>query len=57
MGSPALCDTALLIITVNAVNDAPVASNDTAMTNEDVVLSSTVGVNATDFDNNFDINS
>jgi gliding motility-associated-like protein len=32
-GTPALCDTAIVTITVNAVNDAPIVDNDTLLTN------------------------
>ncbi|MEP6646544.1 MAG: Ig-like domain-containing protein [Saprospiraceae bacterium] len=35
-GTPPLCDTALVIINVNLVNDPPVAVNDVASTNEDM---------------------
>ena len=37
-GTPSLCDTAVVSVTVNAVNDAPVAANDTASTNEDTAV-------------------
>ena len=43
-----LCDTATLIITVNAVNDAPVAVDDINSTNEDTPVSGTVATNDTD---------
>jgi len=38
-GSPVLCDTAQVIITVLPVNDPPIADNDTTSTNEDVAVS------------------
>jgi gliding motility-associated-like protein len=45
-------DTALLQITVTAVNDAPVANNDTATTSEDTPVSGNVLTNDTDVDGN-----
>lgn len=38
-GAPSLCDTATVTITVKAVNDPPVADNDSYSTNEDIDLS------------------
>jgi large repetitive protein len=38
-GTPALCDTALVVITVNGVNTLPIANRDNATTNEDVLVS------------------
>jgi gliding motility-associated-like protein len=43
------CDTAIVFITVNPVNDSPVIDNDTAVTNEDVAVSGDV-TNAGDSD-------
>ena len=43
-------DTGTLTITVNAVNDAPVAVNDTASTNEDTALTSSADLVANDTD-------
>ena len=43
-----LCDTATLTITVNAINDAPVAVNDAVSTNEDTPVSNTVATNDSD---------
>jgi hypothetical protein len=43
-------DTATLTITVNSVNDIPVANNDVAATNEDVTLNGNVAANDTDAD-------
>ncbi len=40
-GIPSLCDTAIVTISVGAVNDAPIAVNDVYSTNEDVVLNGT----------------
>ncbi|RAW02394.1 tandem-95 repeat protein, partial [Pseudochryseolinea flava] len=48
----ATSNTATLAITVNPVNDAPVANNDLATTNEDVVTTITVTTNDTDVDGN-----
>ncbi|MNJ86419.1 hypothetical protein D3C87_39130 [compost metagenome] len=53
-GMPVLCDTALVIITVNPVNDAPVANDDTATTNEDTPVVINVPSNDTDPDGNID---
>jgi VCBS repeat-containing protein len=49
-GTPTLCDTAILVITVNSVNDAPVAVNDTRSTNEDTPTSGSVATNDSDVD-------
>ena len=46
-----LCDTASLTITVSAVNDAPVAVNDTQTVNEDTLASGSVAGNDSDIDN------
>ena len=53
-GMPVLCDTALIIITVNPVNDGPVANGDTATTDEDVPVVIHVPSNDTDIDGNLD---
>jgi large repetitive protein len=45
------CDTARLTITVNAVNDAPVAINDSKSTPEDISTSGTVATNDSDIEN------
>ena len=37
-GTPSLCDTATVTITVNPVNDAPVAGDDEASTDEDTAV-------------------
>jgi gliding motility-associated-like protein len=47
-GTPNLCDTALVIITVGAVNDAPIAVDDAVTTNEDIPI--TIGVLGNDTD-------
>jgi hypothetical protein len=46
---PAVCDTAMVIVTVNATNDKPVANDDAAATNEDVAVA--INVLANDNDN------
>jgi large repetitive protein len=49
-GSPSLCDEATVSITVNAVNDAPVAAADGASTDEDTFVDIDVVANDTDID-------
>lgn len=49
-GTPNLCDTATVTIPVGAVNDAPVANNDSYPINEDAPLSGDVTDNDTDVD-------
>ena len=49
-GSPVLCDTAQVIITVGPVNDPPVADNDTTMTNEDTPVTLNALLDDTDPD-------
>ncbi len=51
-GAPSLCDTALAIISVLALNDAPTAVNDTANVDEDTALNSTVATNDSDTEGN-----
>jgi hypothetical protein len=46
------CDTATVAITVNALNNPPVANNDKANTGEDASVSIDVAANDTDADNN-----
>ena len=53
-GMPVLCDTALVVITVNPVNDTPVANGDTSTTNEDTPVVIHVPSNDTDPDGNLD---
>ncbi|MDF3026439.1 MAG: outer rane adhesin like protein [Fluviicola sp.] len=53
-GMPVLCDTALLIITVNPINDAPTANGDAATTNEEIPVVINVPSNDTDVDGNLD---
>ncbi|UPT66743.1 MAG: Ig-like domain-containing protein [Sphingobacteriales bacterium JAD_PAG50586_3] len=53
-GLPVLCDTALVIINVNPVNDAPVANLDTTSTLEDTPVTVFVPGNDTDNDGNLD---
>jgi len=54
LGTPDLCDTAILIITVNPINDAPVAVDDQEVTNEDTSVVVDVTENDTDIDGNID---
>jgi gliding motility-associated-like protein len=49
-GSPEQCDQALVTITINAVNDSPVANDDSFSTGEDIALDATVADNDTDVD-------
>ncbi|MFM1852732.1 MAG: hypothetical protein RL164_49 [Bacteroidota bacterium] len=49
-GTPVLCDDATVTITVNPVNDAPIANNDNASTFEDTPLNINVLINDTDID-------
>src|SRR6185295_7131925 len=49
-GTPDLCDTAILVITVTPVNDAPVAVDDAISTPEDTPVSGDVSTNASDID-------
>jgi large repetitive protein len=57
LGTPVLCDTAILVITVTPVNDKPIAARDTIIGNEDMVITGTVSGNDTDADGNLDPNS
>ena len=45
-----LCDTATLTITVNPINDAPIALDDNTSTNEDTAVNGTVATNDSDID-------
>jgi gliding motility-associated-like protein len=56
-GIPVLCDTADVVITVNPVNDPPVAFNDNATTGENQILTGSVLPNDTDVDGNLDTTS
>ncbi|MCO6176476.1 cadherin-like domain-containing protein, partial [Flavobacterium sp. NRK F10] len=49
-----LCDTATVTVVVNPVNDAPVATNDNATTNEDTPVIIDVTANDTDTDGTID---
>ncbi|MBS1686628.1 MAG: tandem-95 repeat protein [Bacteroidetes bacterium] len=49
-GTPDLCDTAYVIVTVTTLNQPPVAVNDTFNINEDSVLTASVGTNDSDPD-------
>jgi large repetitive protein len=57
LGTPSMCDTATIIITVSPVNDKPVTTNDVVTTSEDMPLNDSVASNPTDVDNNIDPNS
>ena len=54
LGTPALCDTAIVFITINPVNDPPIANFNTGTTPEDTPLSIDVLANDTDSDGNID---
>ena len=49
-GTPVLCDDAVVTVTVNAVNDAPIANNDSATTTEDSPININVLQNDTDLE-------
>ncbi|TXF89115.1 tandem-95 repeat protein [Neolewinella aurantiaca] len=49
-GTPDLCDTAVVMITVEEINDAPLAVNDTLSTDEDTELTGDVVANDSDGD-------
>ncbi|HLP22221.1 MAG TPA: Ig-like domain-containing protein [Chitinophagales bacterium] len=49
-GVPVLCDTATVVITINIVNDAPVAANDNNTTAEDAAVNGDVSGNDSDID-------
>jgi gliding motility-associated-like protein len=53
-GTPALCDTAMVIITVNPINDAPVVNQNLASTDEVIPVVIDVTPNDTDIDGNID---
>ena len=53
-GTPALCDTASVFITVNQINDGPIVSQDQASTDEDVSVVIDVTLNDTDIDGSID---
>jgi large repetitive protein len=53
-GTPALCDTALVVITVNPVNDAPIANGETVATLMDTAIPISVVNNDTDTDGAID---
>jgi len=50
LGTPNLCDTATVFITVNPVNDGPIANDDAYTTNEGVAVVDNVAANDTDVD-------
>ncbi len=49
-GGPSLCDTALVVITISSINDAPVAVDDTLITSLGVAVSGNVILNDVDVD-------
>jgi gliding motility-associated-like protein/uncharacterized repeat protein (TIGR01451 family) len=49
-GIPSLCTNAVVTITVNPINDAPVAVNDVFITNQNVALNGNVSPNDSDVD-------
>ena len=51
---PGLCDTAIVIITVNPINDSPIANTDVATTDEEIPVVIAVIPNDTDSDGNID---
>ncbi len=53
-GVPELCDTAVVVITVNPVNDAPVANDDVDVSVAGVPVATDVLANDTDVDGNVD---
>ena len=53
-GSPVLCDSATVTITVGPVNDPPVASDDAGTTDEDTSVTVDVVANDTDLDGSVD---
>ena len=56
-GSPILCDTAVVAVAVNPVNDAPLATDDSATTDEDTAVTIDVAANDSDVENNLDLAS
>jgi hypothetical protein len=54
---PALCDIATITVTVNAVNDAPIANDDNATTPEDTPTTFNITNNDTDVDGMIDLAS
>jgi hypothetical protein len=57
LGTPALCDTATLIITVNPINDSPSVNQDIATTDEDIPVIIDVVLNDTDIDGGLDVST
>ncbi len=53
-GMPVLCDTAIVTVIVDPVNDPPVANDDTATIDEDTPVAIDVVANDTDVDGNLD---
>ncbi|HPI08099.1 MAG TPA: Ig-like domain-containing protein [Saprospiraceae bacterium] len=55
--TPAQCDQATITVTVNAVNDPPVANNDSQTTPEDMATTFNITANDTDVDGTIDLTS
>ncbi len=56
-GTPILCDTATVTVTIAPVNDAPVANDDVMTTNPNTPVPVVVLANDTDVDGNLDVTS
>ncbi len=56
-GTPSLCDTAMVYITVTPVNDKPVAEDDNYTTPEDITLTGNVADNDTDVEGGITVNT
>ena len=54
-GLPSMCSSAVVNITITAVNDPPIAVNDSKTTNEDVAVTLNVTTNDTDVDGTIDV--
>ena len=57
LGMPIYCSTATIIITVNSVNDKPLAVDDAVSTQKNTAVNGTVATNDSDVDGNLDANS
>ena len=56
-GTPALCDTSLVVITINPVNDPPIANRNDDITNEDTPVTVAILGNDSDTDASIDPSS
>jgi hypothetical protein len=52
IGNPVLCDTALVFLTINSINDAPLANADSVTCNEDSLVNINILSNDSDVDDN-----